>query len=220
MAQSRVALLALALALPCSAPLRADELELARIYLEQNVTDEDAEVVIVAEGGDEGLQTLKVLGPGRRQVVDLLARRSRALGFREILLETPEPGLDEVLAAYPAGVYRFAATDFSGAELTGSAVLDHAMPAPATILAPTDGAEVGDGLVIEWAAVPGVAGYLLEVEQDDLGQSIQLTLPPATTSFAVPAGWLAAGVEYELGVATVHENGNVSFREIAFTTAD
>jgi hypothetical protein len=39
------------------------------------------------------------------------------------------------------------------------------------------------------------------------------------TSFAVPDGWLQPGIEYELGVATVSESGNLSFQEIAFITA-
>jgi hypothetical protein len=70
---------------------------------------------------------------------------------------------------------------------------------------------------MSWEPVAGVASYLLEIEQDDLGQSINLTLPVDVTSFAVPDGWLQPGVEYELGVATVSESGNLSLQEIAFT---
>jgi Fibronectin type III domain len=221
MTQARSAAAVALLTLVIGFPLAADELEEAKIYLEQNVTDADAEIVIVAQGGDEGLKTLEVIGPNGRHVLTLWAGHKRTLGFREVLLETPEPSLAIVKKAYPPGVYRFVAKTFSGEELTGEAELEHAMPAAATILVPANGAEdvAADHLVVSWEPVAGVASYLLEIEQDDLGQSINLTLPADVTSFAVPDGWLQPGVEYELGVATVSESGNLSFQEIAFTTA-
>lgn len=218
-AHSAAAVALLTLAIGC--PLAAAELEEAKIYLEQNVTDADAEIVIVAQGGDEGLKTLEVIGPNGRHFVTLWAGHRRSLGFREVLLETPEPSLASVRKAYPPGVYRFVARTFSGEELTGEAELEHAMPAAATILVPANGAEdvAADQLVVSWVPVAGVESYLLEIEQDELGQSLNLTLPGDATSFAVPEGWLEPGVEYELGLATVSENGNISFQEIAFTTA-
>ncbi len=221
MTQARSAAAVALLTLAIAFPLAADDLEEAKIYLEQNVTDADAEIVILAVGGDEGLKTLEVIGPNGRHFATLWAGHKRSLGFREVLLETPEPSLASVIKAYPQGVYRFIAKTFSGEELTGEAELEHAMPAAATILVPANDAEdvATDHLVVSWEPVAGVASYLLEIEQDDLGQSLNLTLPADATSFAVPDGWLQPGVEYELGLATVSESGNVSFQEIAFTTA-
>ena len=134
MIQARSAAAVALLTLAIGFPLAADDLEEAKIYLEQNVTDADAEIVIVAQGGDEGLKTLEVIGPNGRHFVTLWAGHKRSLGFREVLLETPEPSLASVKKAYPPGVYRFIAKTFSGEELTGEAELEHAMPAATTIL--------------------------------------------------------------------------------------
>ena len=214
-----VAASALALAFAASGASAA-ELEEARLYVEQNVTDHDAEIVVIAQGGDEGLRSLELFGPNGRSFGSLLAGRKRQLGFREVLLETPEPSVGRVLRAWPEGTYRFVGTTFSGEVLTGEAELGHEMPAAVAQIAP-DGDEGldPDHVVVSWDEVPGVAGYLLEIEQDDLGVSLELTLPPGTTSFVVPAGFLEPGIEYELGVATVGDTGNISFRETAFTTA-
>ena len=77
-------------------------------------------------------------------------------------------------------------------------------------------------IVIEWSAVPGVAEYILELENESANpeQSLTLNLPADTTRFRVPAHWLVDGAEYQVGVAAVARNGNVVFTEIQFTTAD
>ena len=82
--------------------------------------------------------------------------------------------------------------------------------------------DVSNGLVIEWSAVPGIAEFILELENEsaDPEQSLSLNLPPDTTHFEVPSSWITAGGEYQVGVATVSPNGNVVFVEIQFTTAE
>ena len=71
-----------------------------------------------------------------------------------------------------------------------------------------------------WAAVDHVGRYVIELENDDLDVKIEVFLPASSTTFAVPSGFLAAGTEYDIGIGTVTANGNTSFVETSFTTAE
>ena len=195
----------------------------ARVHFEQNATDRDVEVVFQVKGRSEGLAKLHVTAPDGRKVVDFAAPDPSTLGIREFMFESPEPpDVARLKAAYPEGIYRFAATSVGGKELRGESTLSHALPAPTSIVRPGTGAEAVPlrGLEIAWGPVAGVAGYLVEIEQDELGAHLEVHLPASATSFRVPDGFLRAHTEYELGVATVSESGNVSFVETSFTTAE
>ena len=48
--------------------------------------------------------------------------------------------------------------------------------------------------------------------------SITAKLSASVTRFAVPDGLLLPGIEYELSIGTVTEQGNISFVETTFTT--
>jgi hypothetical protein len=196
----------------------------ASVYFEQNATDGDVEVVFKAKGGSEGLAKLTVVSPDGRTVIDFAAPDASTLGIREFAFETPEPkDVKGLKAAYPEGAYRFAGKTASGAELRGESRLSHELPPTASFLRPAAGAaEVAvAGLEIAWKPPAGkVSGYLIELEQDEFGAHLEATLPGSATGFAVPAGFLRPGTEYELGIATVSEAGNVSFVETSFTTAE
>ena len=60
----------------------------------------------------------------------------------------------------------------------------------------------------------------VEIEQDDLGTTIQAVLPGSTTTFAVPGGFLRPRTEYQLAIGTVGNEGNTSFVETTFTTGE
>ena len=60
----------------------------------------------------------------------------------------------------------------------------------------------------------------MEIEQEQLGTSVEATLPSSLTAFAVPNGFLLPGKEYHLGIGTVTSEGNVSFVETSFTTKE
>jgi hypothetical protein len=212
---------------PASLALAAGEgapskLPKAAVHFEQNATDGDVEVVFQAKGGNEGLAKLTVVGPDGRTAIDFSAPDPSTLGIREFEFESPEPSdVEGLKAAYPAGTYRFTAATGGGKELRGEATLSHELPATTSFVRPVADEEKVPvkGLEIAWAPVAGVSGYILEVEQDDLHTSLVARLPATATSFRVPDGFLRAGVEYELGIATVSAGGNVSFVETSFTTA-
>ena len=199
-------------------------LPVAKVHFEQNATDGDVEVVFAAKGRSEGLSKLTVVAPDGRTVIDFAAPDASTLGIREFAFESPEPkDVKGLKAAYPEGVYRFSAATASGAQLRGESTLRHELPPTASFLRPAaDATGVAlKGLEIAWTPPAGaVAGYVIEIEQDDLGVHLEATLPGSVTGFAVPAGFLRPGTEYQLGIGTRSEAGNVSFVETSFTTAE
>ena len=79
--------------------------------------------------------------------------------------------------------------------------LSHRRPDATVITAPLADEEVPvSDLLVRWSPVPGVAQYLLEIENEstDPEQSLTINLPPQANSFLVPAGWLMPGSEYQV----------------------
>ena len=195
----------------------------ATVYLEQNATDGDAEVVFEVTGGKEGLAKLTVAAPGGRTVIDFAAPdASASLGIRTFRFETPEPrDVKSLTSAYPEGVYTFAGVTAAGGKLHGKATLSHTLPAPASFLRPTvnaRGVEARD-LRITWSRVENAAAYIVKIEQRKLGVNLTSTLPASVTAFGVPAGLLRPGMEYKVAIGTVSGRGNISFVETTFATA-
>jgi len=215
----------LLLAIPLAAtPLIGDrdpvEFDEARLVFELNETDGDAEVVFLIKGPD-GLKELEVEGPDGSEVfeLDVEGRAERKVGLKQFVIESGEPNIVDILATFPEGRYEVEGVTLDGQDVEGSMYLSHDL-APAPAYAPADGAVVAaGGLVVEWAPVMGAHSYILELEQDDLGFNLTATLPAEHTSFSVPAGVLAPGTEYDLGLSTVSFNGNVSVAESSFSTA-
>jgi len=215
-------LLAAALLLAAASAGLAKELGTAKVRFEQNASDGDVEVVFNAKGRREGLAKLTVVSPDGRTVIDFRAPDSSTLGIRQFEFESPEPSdVAGLRAAYPEGEYRFTAATISGEMLSGVATLSHALPATIGFAHPAAKAEgVATPLEIRWQPVEGASGYVLELENDDLGVSLKASLPATASSFRVPEGLLAPGSEYDLGIGSVSPAGNISFVETSFTTAE
>ncbi len=202
---------------------RTDPFATASVRFEQNATDGDVEVVFEAKGGDDGLAHLKVISPDGRTVIDFNAPDATTLGIRQFIMESPEP--DDVAAlkaAYPEGKYEFRGKTLSGKTLAGTSGLRYSLPPITRIKTPVPKAKnVSAGSArISWSAVAGVAHYIVDIEQDELGMKLKAVLPRGTTSFAVPDGILLPGTEYELAIGTISETtGNISYVETSFTTA-
>ncbi len=198
---------------------RADPFDTLAMILEVNETDGDAEIVMTINV-DDGLQWLSLRGPRNRVATELVALDRGGIGLAEVLLESGEPSVEAVLLAYPEGSYRVSAYSVNGRRVEGTVVLSHAL-LPAPQFTPADGAVVdADAVRVEWAPIAGAEAYRVEIENDDLGTNLTATLRGDATSFAVPAGLLEPGTEYELGVTTISPNGNVAVAEAAFETAD
>jgi len=201
--------------------LAADEFENASVIFEQNATDGDAEVVINATAGDEGLAKLKIVSPDGRALIDFTAPSSN-LGIRHFALESPEPDDDGSLRKdYPEGKYAFFGTTVSGGKLVGEAMLSHRFPKPASILVPKPAQRnvPVNGLKIEWSPTKGMAEIVVVVEQEETGAEVKARLPGSATMFSVPDGFLRSATEYKVAVGTVAQDGNASYVEAPFKTA-
>jgi hypothetical protein len=191
----------------------------AILYVEYNASDEDAEVVVDVDA-DVGLARFSVLAPNGKEVLNLRSRDSQDLGIRKINLETPEPALEDVLEAYPEGWYRFYGKSVDGETLFSEVRLSHELPLAPRITYPLDG-DVGvptSGAAATWNSDSGSEGFFFELEQDDLEVDIKSNVAADATSFGFPDGWLEADTEYQMGLATRAENGNLTVVEIHFTT--
>ncbi len=206
---------------PFGGALAQEKFEKAKVYFEQNVQDKDVEVKFEATGGSAGLAAMKVVAPDGRTVVDFKSPDSK-FGIRHLVLESPEPKNDgQIQKDFPAGVYKFSGTLVGGVALQGEATLSHKLPTPTSFIRPKpDEKNVPiKGLKASWAAVKDLRAVVVVIEQDSLGQEIKVTLPGNATTFAVPDGFLQAGLDYKISVGTVSSEGNGSFIETAFSTA-
>ena len=76
-----------------------------------------------------------------------------------------------------------------------------------------------DELKITWSAMKNISSVIIEIQQDELGVSMKAKQAGSETAFHVPSGFLAPNTQYELGVGTVSEEGNIVFVETTFMTA-
>ena len=196
-------------------------LKQAAIYLERNISDEDAEVRLEVTGSDEGLARLRVVAPDGRMIVDFSASDSK-LGMRHFNMESPEPRNDGRLQAdFPAGTYRFAGTTSSGRELQGTATLSHSFPPGVSFVSPRPDQKAVPvaGMRIRWSPVANLAAHVVVIEQEETGHELRVVLPGSATEIAVPDGFLMPGKEYTLAVGSVSQEGNRTFVETKFRTA-
>lgn len=200
------------------APADGKAFTVASLHLEQNATDGDFEIVLEALA-EQGLATLTITAPDGRVIIDYKSPAGD-LGMRQFRFETPEPeDLAALKAVYPEGVYTFAGTTGGGVALQGKASLSHTVPAPSSVISPSGARTVAlEDVEISWTPVKGAKGYIMEIDQVDLGINITTRVPASITSFTVPDAVLRAGRKYTLAIGTVGENGNTSFVETAFST--
>ena len=199
-----------------------EQFETAEIYFEQNSTDGDAEIVIKAKAGDEGMSKFMVVAPDGRVVVDFKAPDQSTMGIRQFLFESPEPKkIKAIKKAYPEGIYKFSGTTTDGKEYKSEAVLSHVLLPMVKLHHPVDEAEdiSTTGLHIKWASVEGAEAYLIEVESDDSDAKVEAHLLDSQTSFYVPEKFLNSDTEYKIVIGAVSSMGNLNFAETTFTTA-
>lgn len=145
----------------------------------------------------------------------------------ELFFEGAEPSLDDVpldelLALFPEGKYKFIGTTVEGQSLMSTSTLTHAVPAgPSNVFAQVG---PGDTLIISWDAVTGppagfpnkpivIAGYQVIVG------AFQVTVPGSITSVTVSpefVGSLGSG-EHGFEVLAIEAGGNQTITADSFT---
>lgn len=215
-----LALVALGLALP-GTPVWSEPptafLKEESVRLEYTATAPEAVLVFSAES-ETSLEKLEVRDPFGATVLRLAGSPADALSISGFVIETREMPLAELLATYAEGEYRLAARTEDGRPAFGRAELSLALPRPARVIHPAEGAtDVPVDLLVEWAPDPTVSEYYVGLEQDE-NDGLTASLPPGSSSFQVPAGVLRPGTESHLEIGTVNEQGNSTLVEIGFTT--
>jgi hypothetical protein len=192
------------------------EFSTAEIFLEQNSTDSDTEVVLKAKGGDIGIKHFWVFSPTGKLIYIFHSPNNRSnIGGREIVVESPEPAdLTIILDAYPEGFYTYIGKTFDGQWLLSIAELVHDIPPPVSVtFPPAEGAVSRYEFDIVWESQVVAETYLIELKNEATEIEMQAQIPGGQTSFRAPEEWLVPGSEYQVSVGIINTNGNVTFVE-------
>lgn len=203
------------------------ELEISRIYWEYNSSANDLGVHVSLDGED--WRKLKIINPAGRTIFEVEGRGPyRMLGLTELFFEGAEPNLDDfplenLLARFPEGTYRFTGRTVDGDVIAGTGQFTHAIPAgPTNVVAALN----GNSLVISWNPVTGppdgfpalpitIVGYQVIVG------SFQVTIPATTTPLqvTVPPEFVASlsGGQNLFEVLAIEASGNQTITEGSFT---
>jgi hypothetical protein len=199
------------------------ELEISRIYWEYNSSANDLGVHVSLDGED--WRKLKIINPAGRTIFEVEGRGPyRLLGMTELFFEGAEPNLDDfplenLLARFPEGTYRFTGRTVDGDVIAGTGQFTHAIPAgPTNVVAALN----GNSLVISWNPVTGppdgfpdlpitIVGYQVIVG------SFQVTIPATTTPLqvTVPPEFVASlpGGQNLFEVLVIEIGGNQTITE-------
>ena len=166
------------------------KLAISRIYFEFNSTANDLGVHVSLDGED--WKELEIVNPNGRTIFEVEGRGPYAnLGMTELFFEGAEPNLDDVplqdlLAMFPEGKYRFSGLTVDGDPVVGTGPLTHAIPAGPEVSAQL----LGNSLIISWTEVtsppPGFpAKPILIVGYQVIVGTFQVTLPATARSVTV-----------------------------------
>ena len=219
--------LAAMVALGLGAAGRAQEFDIARIFIEYNESGNDLGFHVFLDGED--WTDLKIYDPAGTKIVDLTAKGGyKDLGLTELFFEGAEPNLDEfpldeLLALFPEGEYTFIGKTVDGERLISTATLSHDVPAGPVVSTATAPACSGDTLVVSWEPVTGPAAILPDGEITIVGYqvivgSFQVTLPASATQVTVPEEFyqsLASGT-HDFEVLAIDVSGNQTITEGTF----
>src|SRR5262245_19286957 len=133
----------------------APKFEEARIFIEYNSTDNDLGFHVFLDA--EEWRSVKIVNPDGVTIFNVTGKGPYGnLGLSELFTEGAEPTLDtfpldDLLALFPEGKYKFNGVTPDGGQLAGTGTLSHAVPA-----GPTVSTEVnGDTITIHWTPVTG-----------------------------------------------------------------
>jgi len=212
-------------ALGMGAPGWAAGFSEARIYIEYNSSANDLGFHVSLDG--EHWKSLKIVNPAGITIFEVEGRAGyKQLGLTELFFEGAEPSLDDfpledLLALFPEGRYKFVGVTVDGARLVSTGTLSHAVPDGPSVSAEVD----DDTVIIRWDAVTAppvgfpqkrinIVGYQVIVG------SFQVTLPASSREVTVPREFvesLKAG-EHDFEVLAIDAGGAQTITEGTFET--
>jgi hypothetical protein len=207
------------------------------IFIEINDTDGDAGLQVFLDG--EAWKKIKVFAPNGDAILKIRARGNvKILGLTEQAFESEEPGFDdlsleEFLALFPEGKYKFEGRTIDGEDVTGSATLTHDLPDAPVITEVGGDSDLADGVDdvdpsggvdVSWDAVTTPEGieidrYQIIVEcEDPLREFFMELLADSETDFTVtvPEEFFEAGAECKVEIIVVEVSGNKVISEVEF----
>ncbi len=203
----------------------------ARIRIEVNSTDGDSGLHVNLDA--EGWRFVNIFSPAGKLIFSVEGGGSvKKTGLTEVFIESAEPGfedlpLDQFLARFPEGNYRFTGETITGMKLASVAKLTHAIPAGPVLLSPLqDSVQDVDTMVVRWDPVADPAGSritryeVLVVEDGPVpNRVLSAVLPASQTSMIVPPTFLKRNGTYKCEVLAIEKGGNQTLSENAFSTA-
>ncbi len=212
-----------AVALGLWTPASGGEFKLARIYIEYNSSANDLGFHVTLDGED--WRSLKIVNPRGTTVFQVEGKAGyRQLGMTELFFEGAEPNLDDfpledLLALFPEGGYKFTGTTTDGATLKSTGILSHAVPAGPDVAADVDGDEV----TIHWSTVTGPPDGFPEedvevVAYQILCETFQVTLPAGNNEVELPEEFVESlePGEHQFEVLAIDVSGNQTITEGSF----
>jgi hypothetical protein len=200
----------------------------ARLFIEFNATDNDLGFHVSLDAED--WKDLRIIRPDGKTVFQVKGKGGfGTLGMSELFFEGAEPTLDEfplddLLALFPEGPYRFIGTTVDGETLDSTWNFTHFYPGAPVIHSPVGGAVVDpSNLVIDWDPVTTPAGVqILEYEvilgAIDPPMESSLRVPASVTSLKIPPEMLLPGTQYEFEVVAVEANHSQTLSTSVFST--
>jgi hypothetical protein len=203
--------------------------EVARIFFEYNSTDNDLGVHVFVDGED--WRELEIVNPKKRTIFEVEGKGPyKELGMTELFFEGAEPSLDDfpledLLALFPEGEYKFIGKTVDNERIMRTAMLSHAIPAgPSNVTAVLG---MNNSLIISWDAVTGPPpGFpdrpINVVAYQVIVGAFQVTVPaadpPQSQSVTVSPEFVASleEGEHEFEVLAIDASGNQTITETSF----
>jgi hypothetical protein len=199
-------------------------LDFAKIYWEYNSSAEDLGVHVSLDGED--WKELSIENPDGRVLFDVKGHGPyKTFGMTELFFEGAEPSLaevplDELLDAFPEGIYEFSGKDVDGEAIEGEDEFTHAIPAGPAVSAQVAGS---DFLRISWSPVtsppPGFPDADIEiVAWQVLVDSFDVILPAEVFSLTISPEFVATlePGEHQFEVLAIEASGNQTITEGSF----
>lgn len=198
-----------------------------KIIFELNATDQDLGIQVSLDG--EPWRNVRIVNPKGRTIFEVEGKGTlKKFGLTELFVESNEPPLDEVplediLALFPAGEYKFFGKTVEGDRLVGTATLTHNIPDGPGNLSPQGPGVDPNNTVVSWDLVTtpagvNIVGYQVIVERADELRTFDVKLPATATQVTVPPEFLEPGTQYKFEVLAIEAGGNQTITESSFET--